>query len=162
MTTTPVGGWYYEQIALGYNYRMTELQAALALSQLSRLNEFHAKRERLADRYDSLLSALPVRLPQRQINSRSAWHLYVIEIDTDIVRSSRKEIYDRLRSAGIGVNVHYIPIHTQPYFQRMGCNWGDCPESERYYQRALSLPLFPEMTEAQQDFIVNELAGSLT
>ncbi|MEQ1807022.1 MAG: UDP-4-amino-4,6-dideoxy-N-acetyl-beta-L-altrosamine transaminase [Burkholderiaceae bacterium] len=150
----PEGAWYYEQHALGFNYRLTDMQAALGLSQLERVDVMQGRRRALADRYDLLLSRLPVILPTRQPDRTSAWHLYAIEIDGTRTSNTRAEVFQRMRDAGIGVNVHYIPIHTQPFYARLGFKRGDFPASERYYARALSLPLFPAMTEAQQQHVV--------
>jgi UDP-4-amino-4,6-dideoxy-N-acetyl-beta-L-altrosamine transaminase len=156
------GPWYYEQSVLGFNYRITDLQAALGVSQLARVADLHAQREALAARYDSLLSSLPLLLPARLPDRRSALHLYVVEIDETRTSARRQDVFARLQEAKIGVNVHYIPIHTQPYYTRLGFRRGDFPASERYYERALSLPLFPAMTEAQQDFVASVLAEALT
>jgi UDP-4-amino-4,6-dideoxy-N-acetyl-beta-L-altrosamine transaminase len=155
------GGWYYEQKLLGFNYRMTDLQAALGLSQLKRLDHMHAQRESLASRYDSLLSDLPLILPPRLPDSRSAWHLYVVEVDSEKTSIPRIDVYNRLRAAGIGANVHYIPIHTQPFYRRLGFKAGDFPASERYYNSAISIPLFPELTHEQQDQVIACLKGVL-
>ena len=155
------GPWYYEQQVLGFNYRLTDLQAALGLSQLQRVDAMHARREALADRYDTLLAALPLILPPRLADRTSAWHLYVIEIDTTRTARTRAELFQRMRDAGIGVNVHYIPIHTQPHYTRLGFQRGDFPASEAYYERALSIPLFPALTEAQQQHVVATLSEAL-
>ncbi len=152
------GPWYYEQAMLGFNARMTDLQAALGRSQLMRLDAMHARREALAARYDDLLAGLALILPARQPDRRSAWHLYVVEVDDTKTSVMRGEVFNHLRNAGIGVNVHYIPIHTQPYYARLGFRHGDFPASERYYSRAISLPLFPTMTEDQQSFVVRTLS----
>ena len=168
MTRDPVemerpseGAWYYEQQVLGFNYRMTDLQAALGSSQLHRLEAMHDRREVLADRYDSLLRELPLLLPRRLPDRRSAWHLYAVEIDESRTRASRASVFAALRHAGIGANVHYIPIHTQPYYTRLGFKRGDFPTSERYADRALSIPLFPALTEEQQLFIARTLREAL-
>lgn len=155
------GAWYYEQQHLGFNYRMTEVQAALGLSQLQRLPEMHQRRTALADRYDSLLSGLPVLLPARSEDRESSWHLYAIEIDDSRTQITRADLFAKLREANIGVNVHYIPIHTQPYYQRLGFKAGDFPNSERYYRRAVSIPLFPRMRDADQDRVVAVIASVL-
>ena len=152
------GPWYYEQVLLGFNARMTDLQAALGRSQLVRLDAMRGRREALADRYDELLAGLALMLPARQSDRRSAWHLYVVEVDDAKTSVMRGEVFNHLRNAGIGVNVHYIPIHTQPYYARLGFRRGDFPASERYYSRAISLPLFPAMTEEQQSFVVRTLS----
>ncbi|MEO8313284.1 MAG: UDP-4-amino-4,6-dideoxy-N-acetyl-beta-L-altrosamine transaminase [Pseudomonadota bacterium] len=155
------GGWYYEQQVLGYNYRMTDLQAALGLSQLARLDSMQRRRAALADRYDVLLAHLPLQLPARLPDRQSAWHLYAVEIDETRTRKTRAAVYGDLREAGIGINVHYIPIHTQPYYARLGFKRGDFPASERYYARTLSIPLFPALTDEQQDFVAQTLARAV-
>lgn len=147
------GPWYYEQQILGFNYRMTELQAALGAAQLERLGAMHGAREALAARYDELLAHLPLLLPVRLPDRRSAWHLYVVEIDTARTAKTRAEVFAQLRARNIGVNVHYIPIHTQPYYRRLGFARGQFPASERYYSRAISLPLFPALTVDEQAYV---------
>lgn len=155
------GGWYYEQIDLGFNYRMTELQAALGVSQMKRLDEFVTARHRLAARYYEKLASLPVVLPHQLENTYSGLHLYVIRLKLDEIKLSHREMFDELRANGIGVNLHYIPVHTQPYYQAKGHRLGDYPESERYYQEAISLPMFHAMTEQQQDEVVQVLTKML-
>lgn len=161
MDRTGEGPWYYEQQLLGYNYRLTDIQAALGLSQLGRIDDLQASRTALADRYDRILEGLPLILPPRLADRQSSWHLYVIEIDTVRTSVGRRQVFEALRSAGIGVNVHYIPIHLQPYYARLGFRRGDFPCAERYYTNAISLPLFPAMTEAQQDRVVGQLTNAL-
>ncbi len=161
MQAVPEGDWVYEQVALGYNARMTELQAALGLSQLDRLTEQHAKRVRLANRYDRLLAELPLRLPARLPDRLSAWHLYAVELQGGAGQPTRADVFMALRQAGIGVNVHYIPIHTQPYYRQLGFKPGDFPAAEAYYARAISLPLFPDLSNAEQDRVVAVLAAAL-
>lgn len=156
------GGWYYEQQLLGYNYRLTDLQAALGLSQLQRLDAMHSRRVALAERYDEMLAGLPLLTPTRLPDRVSAWHLYAIEIDDGSPSSRRRgDVFAGLRAAQIGVNVHYFPIHRQPFYERLGFRRGDFPVAERYYERAISLPLFPAMTEAQQARVVEALRGLL-
>ena len=150
------GAWYYEQTRLGYNYRLTDLQAALGASQLTRLDAWRAARERLAARYDRLLADAPVILPARLEDRQSAWHLYAVELADGAARK-RAEVFDAMRTERILVNVHYIPIHLQPFYRARGFAPGDFPAAERYYARALTLPLFPAMTEAQQDRVVDTL-----
>jgi dTDP-4-amino-4,6-dideoxygalactose transaminase len=161
MENKPEGAWYYEQQSLGYNFRMTDVQAALGVSQLQRLDSLSARRVELANRYDESLEALPLILPARLKDRVSAWHLYAIEIDETRTEETRSHVFDHLRSAQIGVNVHYMPIHTQPFYRKLGFKLGDFPASEHYYRRAISIPLFPEMTEAQQGRVIAELRNVL-
>lgn len=152
------GAWYYQQIDLGYNYRMTELQAALGLSQLTRLDQFIARRQQLAAQYDDLLQDLPLIRPFRQPENQSALHLYPIQVAAE----KRKQIFDYLRENGIGVNVHYIPVHTQPYYQqRFGFAHGDFPNAEHYYARSISLPLYFDLSDDEQKQVVNTLKRAL-
>lgn len=158
MTHAPDGPWYYQQIDLGYNYRMTELQAALGVSQMQRLDTFVTRRHLLASRYDQLLVDLPITLPWQHPDSYSGLHLYPIVLhDT----SRRRETFEGLRAAGIGVNVHYIPVHLQPYFRRLGSQHGDCPQAEAYYAGAISLPLYYDLSFEAQDEVVQALADLL-
>lgn len=161
LTEVAEGPWVYEQTLLGFNYRLTDLQAALGKSQLRRLEPMQHARVALADRYDALLADLPVIRPIRLPDRNSAWHLYVVEIDDMQTTRSRSEVYAALRSDQIGVNVHYIPIHTQPYYAALGFRLGDFPAAERYYARALSLPLYPALTHTQQDRVVATLHRAL-
>lgn len=155
------GGWYYQQIDLGFNYRMTELQAALGVSQMQRLDDFVAARHHLANRYNRLLQSLPVVLPYQLENTYSGLHLYVIRLQLDKLSLTHKEVFEALRGKGIGVNLHYIPVHTQPYYEKMGFREGDFPESERYYHEAISLPMFHTMSTDQQDEVVRVLSEVL-
>ncbi|WP_368449533.1 UDP-4-amino-4,6-dideoxy-N-acetyl-beta-L-altrosamine transaminase [Cobetia amphilecti] len=155
------GSWYYQQVALGFNYRMTELQAALGLSQLERLDVYVAKRNSLADRYDQLLADLPVMIPYQHPDSYSGRHLYVIRLELDRVRVTHREVFDALREQGVGVNLHYIPVHTQPYYRDFGFRAGDFPEAERYYEQAISLPLYPIMSDIQQDSVIAALRRAM-
>ncbi len=157
MTHEADGPWYYQQIELGYNYRMTELQAALGVSQLERLDDYVAKRNALADRYDVLLDSLPVTTPWQHPDSYSGRHLYVIRLKRDQITPTHRQVFERLREQGIGVNLHYIPVHTQPYYRELGFKGGDFPASEAYYAEAISLPMYPTMTDAQQDEVVAAL-----
>jgi UDP-4-amino-4,6-dideoxy-N-acetyl-beta-L-altrosamine transaminase len=158
MTEPSHGGWYYQQLQLGFNYRMTDIQAALGLSQSKRLLPIIQKRQLLAANYHRLLADLPVSQPALDDDNISAWHLYIIRLDD---KSKRKAVFDGLRVAGIGVNVHYIPIHTQPYYQQLGFDWGDFPVAEDFYERIISLPMFPELTGEQQQYIADKLAELL-
>lgn len=155
------GGWYYEQIDLGFNYRMTELQAALGVTQITRLDDFVSARHKLATRYNQLLTELPITLPYQLEGTYSGLHLYVIRLQLDKISKTHREVFEALREQGIGVNLHYIPVHTQPYYQNMGFQIGDFPESERYYQEAISLPMFHVMTEEQQDTVIRVLSNVL-
>ncbi|RYG39229.1 MAG: UDP-4-amino-4,6-dideoxy-N-acetyl-beta-L-altrosamine transaminase [Burkholderiales bacterium] len=155
------GPWYYQQIELGYNYRMTEMQAALGVSQMARLDSYVAKRHAIARRYDELLADLPLVTPRRTPEAYSGFHLYVVRVPQRDANWSRREVFERLRESGIGVNVHYIPVHTQPYYRAMGFADGDYPEAELYYSEAISLPMYPTMSEAQQDEVVEALRKAL-
>lgn len=157
MTHQPDGPWYYQQVELGYNYRMTELQAALGISQMQRLDKFVAQRHVLAQRYNELLSDLPLTLPWQYPDSYSGLHLYVIRLRLDQISKTHLQVFEELREAGIGVNLHYIPVHMQPYYQKMGFNKGDFPQAERYYAEAISLPMFSTLTKIQQDEVAQVL-----
>jgi UDP-4-amino-4,6-dideoxy-N-acetyl-beta-L-altrosamine transaminase len=157
MTHDPDGPWYYQQVELGYNYRMTELQAALGISQMQRLDAFVAQRHVLAQRYNELLSDLPLTLPWQHPDSYSGLHLYVIRLRLDQINKTHLQVFEELREAGIGVNLHYIPVHLQPYYQKMGFNKEDFPQAELYYDEAISLPMFSTLTQNQQDEVVRVL-----
>ncbi len=158
MTHASDGGWYYQQIELGLNYRMTELQATLGVSQSARLDEYVSRRHVLARRYDRLLAGLPVTVPWQHPDTYSGLHLYIIRLQLDkMPHTSHRQVFDALRAGGVGVNLHYIPVHLQPYYAKMGFKLGDFPEAERYYSEALSLPMFPTLTEADQDRVVDQL-----
>lgn len=157
MTKAADGPWYYQQIELGYNYRMTDMQAALGVSQMQRLDEYVDKRHKLAERYNELLKELPITLPWQHEDSYSGLHLYVIRLQLDKISKTHLDVFNGMRDAGILVNLHYIPVHLQPYYQEMGFNEGQFPEAEQYYKEAISLPMFPTMTEQQQNQVVNTL-----
>ncbi|MEC5210520.1 UDP-4-amino-4,6-dideoxy-N-acetyl-beta-L-altrosamine transaminase [Psychrobacter sp. PL15] len=154
MTKPMDGPWYYQQVDLGFNYRMTDLQAALGVSQMQRLNAFVTKRHELAQRYDTLLKDLPVTLPWQHPDSYSGLHLYVIRLQLDKIDKTHLEVFEGLREAGILVNLHYIPVHMQPYYQEMGFEEGLFPQAEQYYKEAISIPMFPTLTEKQQDEVI--------
>lgn len=161
MTHAPDGPWYYQQIDLGFNYRMTEMQAALGLTQMERLDHYVARRHQLARRYDRLLSGLPVTVPWQHEDSYSGLHLYVIRLRLGDIRRTHREVFDALREQGIGVNLHYIPVHTQPYYARMGRQYDGLQCAEQYYREAISLPMFQTMSEPQQDEVVAALRKAI-
>ena len=161
MTHALDGPWYYEQIELGFNYRMTDVQAALGLSQLEKLDEFIARRRKLAQRYDQLLEKLPVITPWQDPDGISAWHLYVIRLKLDKISQSHHHVFVALREKGIGVNLHYIPVHTQPWYRALGFEKGQFPKAEQYYREAITLPLFPAMTNDEQDKVIDCLQNIL-
>jgi UDP-4-amino-4,6-dideoxy-N-acetyl-beta-L-altrosamine transaminase len=162
MTSQPDGPWYYQQIELGYNYRMTDIQAALGCSQVERLDSYIVERHRIFQRYQEYLSGLPVILPWQHPDCYSALHLYPVQIATEKAGPDRKSVFNSLREAGIGVNVHYIPVHTQPYYQKMGFMPEDYPEAIVYYQRTISLPMFSSLSVEQQQEVVTALRNSLS
>lgn len=154
MKSKPHGQWYYEQIELGYNYRMTELQAALGISQIKRLERFVSVRHNLSHIYNEKLKELPVTLPLRIKGTYSSLHLYVIRLQLTVIKKTHREVFEELRKKGIGVNLHYIPIHIQPYYRAMGFKWGDYPEAEKYYHEAISIPIFHTMTPEEQNKVI--------
>ena len=155
MSKASDGPWYYEQVDLGFNYRMTELHAVLGVSQMNRLDEYVARRHKIANRYDELLAGLPLRTQVRA--DYSALHLYVIRLNLDEMKKSHREVFVALHERGVGVNLHYIPVHTQPYYRAMGFAQGDFPEAERYYSEAISLPMYPGLAETD----LLKVAGAL-
>jgi|SRR5690625_1534567 len=161
MTQTPDGSWYYQQLKLGFNYRLTELQAALGLSQLERLDAYIARRRELAKRYDQLLADLPLTTPWQHPDGASAWHLYVIRLQLAQLGLSHREVFEALRERGIGVNLHYIPVHMQPYYRKLGFGPNIFPQAEIYYAEAISLPLYPGLSSENQTFIVESLRETL-
>lgn len=155
------GPWYYQQLELGFNFRMTELQAALGISQLERLEAYVRRRQELAHQYDDLLRELPLVIPFEASRGSSAWHLYVVRLKLSEIPGTHRSVFEQLRALEVGVNLHYIPVHTQPYYLEMGFSWGDFPEAERYYGEAISLPLFPTMSESQQLLVVESLKQAI-
>ena len=155
------GPWYYQQIDLGFNYRMTDIQAALGSSQMSRLDEFVKRRQSLAQRYNEGLESLSIVLPWQHPDTFSAFHLYVIRLKLNEINKTHRQVFEELRSKGIGINLHYIPVHTQPYYRRLGFRQGDFPEAERYYNEAISLPIYYDLKEKEQNFIVSKFAEVL-
>ena len=154
MTNRSDGMWYYQQLELGYNYRMSDVAAALGLSQMSRLSDFVSQRNIIADRYDDLLAKFAVTLPTREENSVSSFHLYIMRVDTALFEISHKALFEKFRENGIGVNLHYIPIYRHPYYQKQGFDASAFPASEAYYKTAISLPIFPALTEEEQNSVV--------
>ena len=162
MTGKSEGDWYYQQIGLGFNYRITELQAALGISQIQRIDKFISKRHYLKERYDSLLDKLPIIKPYQHKDNYSALHLYPIQLCTRKSSKDRAYVFNKLVKNNIGVNVHYIPIHRQPYYENLGFKKGDFPNAEQYYNNAISLPLFYDMTDKQQDKVVKVITDALS
>jgi dTDP-4-amino-4,6-dideoxygalactose transaminase len=160
LESAPEGAWVYEQQVLGFNFRLTDLQAALGVSQLQRLDQFQQRRAQLASRYPELLTGLPLKLPAVLPDRSHSWHLYAIEL-TDTAPVDRASAFARLRADGIGVNVHYTPIHLQPYYRRLGFAEGMFPHAEAYARRCLSIPLYPTLTDAQQDRVAAALRIAL-
>lgn len=158
MTHAPDGPWYYQQLELGWNYRMTEMQAALGLSQMAKLDNFVSRRRALADYYDRALSGVPLHLPARQAGAASSWHLYVVRLND---ASRHRSVFNELRAAGIGVNLHYIPVHLQPYYRELGFALGDFPAAEDYYSRAFSIPLHAGLTVAELDKVVSTISEAV-
>ena len=161
MTQPMEGPWYYQQVALGYNYRMTDIQAALGVSQITRLDHYVARRHEIAARYNELLADLPLVLPWQHPDSYSAYHLYVIRLQLDRIQRTHLQVFEALRAKDIMVNLHYIPVHTQPFYQKMGFKHGDYPEAEAYYREAISIPMHPTLTNAEQDEVVSSLREAM-
>lgn len=158
MTKEMDGPWYYQQVALGYNYRMTELQGALGVSQMTRLKQFVARRHKLASRYNELLKDLPLTTPWQDPDGYSGLHLYVIRLHLDQINKTHREVFEGLRAKGIIVNLHYIPVHLQPYYQRLGFKVGQFPEAEQFYAEAISIPMYATLSEEQQDKVVGAIS----
>lgn len=161
MTEQSHGEWYYQQINLGYNYRMTEMQAALGISQMMRLNDFVIKRNEIAEKYDNFLESLPLLIPYQIEDSYSARHLYIIRLKLDEISISHKEVFHQLRKYDIGVNLHYIPVHIHPYYKKLGFKVGQFKNAEKYYRDAISIPLFHHMTNAQQNKVIKTISKIL-
>lgn len=156
------GAWFYEQQSLGYNYRLTDIQAALGVSQMNKINNFISRRHEIASRYDKQLKNLPIILPIQHKKSYSSYHLYPIQIQDTELGMNRRQLFDNLRAAGILVNVHYIPIHTQPYYANLGFQLGDFPNSEKYYERTMSIPIHAGLSEMEQSFIIENMQRLLS
>lgn len=153
--------WNYQQIDLGFNYRMTELQAALGLSQIQRVDSFVEKRHHIAQRYDNEFGGLPIETPWQHPDNYSAYHLYPIRIKQGKSATTQRQVYDALQAAAINCNLHYIPVYRQPYYEAMGFSMGYCPEAEQYYKEVLSIPMYPTLTDAEQVHVVTTLAKAL-
>ena len=161
MTQGMDGPWYYQQVALGYNYRMTDLQGALGASQMNRLEQYVVRRHEIARRYDELLKDLPVTTPWQHPDGYSGLHLYVIRLQLDKITKNHLQVFEALRAKDILVSLHYIPVHTQPYYQQMGFKVGQFPKAERYYAEAISIPMYPVMTDVQQDIVISCLREAM-
>ena len=161
MTEKSHGPWYYQQLDLGYNYRITDVQAALGFSQLKRIDNFVKRRHEIAARYNEKLAGLPLVLPWQSPDTFSAYHLYVVKLELEKLTKTHRQIFSELRENGIGVNLHYIPVHTQPYYRRYGFKAGDFPTAEAYYERAISLPMYYDLSEAEQDRVITVIKGIL-
>lgn len=157
MTHASDGPWYYQQVDLGFNYRMTDIQAALGASQMDRLDEFVARRRELAARYDELLRDLPLKTPFVMEGANPSWHIYVVRVDFARVKKTKAEIFREMRERGITLNLHYIPVHTQPYYEALGHKPEECPLALDYYREAMTLPLYYALTDEEQDKIVAAL-----
>ena len=154
MLTEQQGAWYYEQQCLGYNYRITDIGCALGLSQLKKLDSFLKRRKEIAARYTEAFDGLDgIQVPEQMDGCESGWHLYMIQV----LKKDRKEVFDRLRDAGIGVNVHYIPVYQFPYYREHGYREACCEQAEKFYERAISLPVFPGLTEEQQEYVIQKV-----
>ena len=153
--------WNYQQVDLGFNYRMTDLQAALGLSQMQRLDTFLTKRHAIANRYDHMLSTIPVLTPWQHTDTYSAYHLYVIRLKLNKISKTQRQVHEALQAAEIGINLHYIPIYLQPYYKKMGFSQGYCPQAEKYYSEAISIPIYPDLNLVQQNQVVSEISVAL-
>lgn len=161
MTEPSHGPWYYQQIDLGYNYRITDIQAALGVSQMVRIDEFISRRHEIARKYNECLKNLPITLPCQHPDTYSAYHLYVIRLQLDKIKVNHREVFEKLRAEGIGVNLHYIPVHLQPYYRKLGFKPGDFPIAEQYYTEAISLPMYYSLTPEEQDIVITTLGRAL-
>ncbi|MBT5407059.1 MAG: UDP-4-amino-4,6-dideoxy-N-acetyl-beta-L-altrosamine transaminase, partial [Gammaproteobacteria bacterium] len=152
--------WNYQQIGLGFNYRMSDIHAALGLSQLERLDEFVAKRNAIAQHYDQLLTELPITKPKQIEGSYSSFHLYVVRLKRNEINKSQRQVFATFHEQGVRVNLHYIPVYLHPYYQNMGFKRGYCPEAEAYFSEAMSIPIFPTLSKEQQDYILEILKNT--
>jgi dTDP-4-amino-4,6-dideoxygalactose transaminase len=155
------GPWYYEQIDLGYNYRMTDIHAALGISQIKRIDSVTKKRHEIADIYNNKLNNLPLRTPNQNLESFSSYHLYVIRLNLDEINITHKEFFEKMRNEGILVNLHYMPVYFHPYYKKLGFKKGLCPEAERYYSDAVSIPMFPTLKNEDQEKVIDVIHSLL-
>jgi len=155
------GPWYYEQLELGYNYRLTDIQAALGLSQAKRIDAFVARRRELVRNYNNAFADFPLTRPWQDPTTNPSWHLYVVRLALDRIKKTQRQVFEELHQAGIGVNLHYIPVHLQPFYRELGFKPGDFPEAERYYREAVTLPLFTRLSTDELNKVVAELRTSL-
>jgi len=153
--------WNYQQIELGFNYRMTDIHAALGLSQMNRLDEFVIRRHQIAERYYAKLSSLPITTPHQAPNMHSSYHLYPIRVSEAESGKTQRQIYDALWQSGVAVNLHYIPVHRQPYYEKLGFKAGDFPEAESFHREVLSLPIYPTLQDSAQEHVVQTLSTEL-
>ena len=161
MTREADGPWYYQQIALGFNYRMTDMQAALGYSQMTRLDAFVARRRELAARYDELLKEMPLKTPYVLEGANPSWHLYIVRVDFNRLTKTKKQVLEEMKAQGVALNLHYIPVHTQPYYKLLGFQLGDFPASERFYEEAFTLPLYVGLTDEEQKTVIETLGKVL-
>ena len=150
--------WNYQQVCLGFNYRMTDIHAALGLSQLQRIDEFVAKRQDIADQYDKTLPHAKIVTPWQHEDSHSSFHLYLIRLKLSEINKTHRQVYDALHEVGIRVNLHYIPVYRQPYFEKFGFAKGYCKEAEKFYEDCMSIPMYPGLTQEQQEFVIDSIA----
>lgn len=155
------GPWYYEQTSLGYNFRMTDLQASLGISQSKRLDSIIERRRSIASKYDRELEALPLITPAQSLDCLSSWHLYIVKLKLSEISRTKKEVFESMREKGIGVNLHYIPIYRHPYYRSLGLSDKDFPNSAEYYREAMTIPIYPNMTEEQQASVIAALTSSI-
>ena len=156
------GPWYYEQIDLGLNYRMTDIHAALGISQLKKIDTFVSKRHEIASIYNKSFEGFPIQTPYQSENSYSSYHLYVIKLNIEEIKISHLNFFKNLRQQGIGVNLHYMPVYLHPYYRKLGFKKGYCVEAERYYSSAVSIPMYPNLKNEEQDYVIKVIKNSIS